>query len=250
MSFTIDAKQTVGQLVAEQPDRSRVFEQLNIDYCCGGKVTLDRACQKRSLDVESVVKELRSCDQQASPTHQGTANEMGLGELADHIESTHHAYLRIELPRLDALTEKVARVHGDREPKLRQIRETFLELRAELEPHMRKEEQILFPMIRNLEAASAAAVAGGGALANPVAQMELEHDDAGAALARLRELTDDFQPPDWACNTYRVLFDALQQLEADMHQHVHKENNILFRKAMDQSTTPTPGALPVKGVDS
>ncbi|QDV86197.1 hemerythrin domain-containing protein [Stieleria magnilauensis] len=157
---------------------------------------------------------------------------MSLTELADHIETTHHAYLREELPRLDFMTEKVARVHGDKEPRLLKTREAVVALKAELEPHMMKEEKILFPMVRQLEAATERPESHCGSVGNPIRQMEHEHDQAGNALAILNDSTDGYTPPEWACNTYRAMLDSLAQLERDMHQHIHKENNVLFPKAI------------------
>ena len=133
---------------------------------------------------------------------------MTLTELVDHIERTHHAYLREELPRLDVMTEKVARVHGDKEPRLRRVREAFVALKAELDRHMMKEERILFPMVRQLEASLSQSEFHCGSVANPIRQMEHEHDQAGEALAIVHNATDGFVPPEWACNTYRAMLDA------------------------------------------
>ncbi|MBL8872188.1 MAG: iron-sulfur cluster repair di-iron protein [Planctomycetales bacterium] len=229
---TLDAKTTVGNFVRDNPDRARVFESLRIDYCCGGKVSLDQACKKRGLDVTAVLQRLEQCDQSGRSESLIDADSMTLTELADHIEATHHAYLKEELPRLDSMTEKVARVHGEHEPRLAQTRQAFLALKAELEPHMMKEERILFPIIRQLEQADGPLQFHCGSVANPIRQMEHEHDQAGNALAILSESTDRYTPPDWACNTYRAMLDSLARLESDMHQHVHKENNVLFPKAI------------------
>ncbi len=231
--LNIDVESTVGELVRESPNRARVFESLKIDYCCGGKIPLSEACRRRKIDPEQVLEQLRQCDADDDDTKAVDADAMSLTELADHIEQTHHAYLREELPRLDFMTEKVSRVHGDKEPRLLQVREAFVALRAELEPHMIKEERILFPIVRQLEASASRPEFHCGSVANPIRQMEHEHDQAGNALAILREATDGFVPPDWACNTYRAMLDALQQLESDMHQHIHKENNVLFPKAIE-----------------
>jgi regulator of cell morphogenesis and NO signaling len=130
------------------------------------------------------------------------------------------------------MTEKVARVHGDHEPRLLQTRAAFVALKNELEPHMMKEERILFPMIRQLEASSERQEFHCGSVGNPIRQMEHEHDQAGNALAILNESTDGYTPPEWACNTYRAMLDSLAQLERDMHQHIHKENNVLFPKTL------------------
>lgn len=147
---------------------------------------------------------------------------------------THHAYLRVELPRLDFMTRKVAAVHGQGEPRLLEIRHTFEALQEELASHILKEENMLFPMVRKIDAAVEKPHFACGSLANPIQQMEREHDNAGGALEQLRELTDDYTPPEWACNTYRAMFQALYALELDMHQHVHKENNVLFPKALQR----------------
>jgi regulator of cell morphogenesis and NO signaling len=221
---------TVGEFVKDRPGRSRIFEQLKIDYCCGGKVPLVDACQKKGLDPQQVLAQIFRDD--AADTRYVDANAMALAELADHIEQTHHAYLRQELPRLDFMTHKVANVHGEHEPRLHQLRETFVGFQQELVSHMMKEETVLFPMIRQLEQSQGPIAFHCGSLANPIRAMEHEHDNAGDALERFRVLTDDFTPPDWACNTFRAMYDALSKLEPDMHQHVHKENNVLFPKAL------------------
>ena len=224
---------SVGALVREQPSRSRVFERFGIDFCCGGKVSLEQACMKRGVPLESIVLALQSDDCQSTPGTLIDADALTLSALCDHIEATHHAYLRQELHRLDQITAKGARVQGDKEHKWLEIRTAFVELESELMPHMIKEEQILFPIIRKLEASTARPEFHCGSVNNPIRQMEHEHDHAGATLKKLRELTNDFTPPDWACNTYRALFDGLRELEANMHQHVHKENNVLFVRAVE-----------------
>jgi len=155
-----------------------------------------------------------------------------LTELADHIEQVHHTYLKAELPRLDAMTEKVLEVHGESDPRLADVRRAFVGLHQELSSHLMKEEQILFPMIRQLESSSHVPAFHCGSVANPIRQMEYEHDSAGKALAVMRASTDDYRPPEWACNTYRAMLDGLKQLEWDLHQHIHKENNVLFPKAI------------------
>ncbi|EMI53966.1 iron-sulfur cluster repair di-iron protein [Rhodopirellula sallentina] len=230
--LTLNPEQTVGDLVRQSPNRARVFESLKIDYCCGGKVSLDRACQKRGIDTAEVMERIHANDATLHSDSHVDVDSMTLTELADHIETTHHAYLREELPRLDAMTEKVSRVHGDKDARLHQMREAFVALKSELEPHMMKEEQILFPIVRQLESSSDQPEFFCGSVANPIRQMEHEHDQAGNALAVLNESTDGYAPPEWACNTYRAMLDSLARLEADMHQHIHKENNVLFVKAL------------------
>ncbi|MCP4190037.1 MAG: iron-sulfur cluster repair di-iron protein [Planctomycetaceae bacterium] len=228
---TLDTSSTVAQWVSKFPQTSRLFEQLQIDYCCGGGVVLADVCERQKLDANAILTQLE--DAIAHPQHESTENwsDSGLCELCDHIQQTHHAYLRKELPRLTELVDKVASAHGANHPKLGGLQEVFAALRAELEPHMFKEEQILSPAIRQMEEAASSPHFPFGTVANPIRMMEHEHDNAGNALARIRELTDDFLLPDDACNTYRVMLDSLRQLEGDLHQHIHKENNILFPRA-------------------
>ena len=230
---TFQLEDRVGDLVAHRPALSRVFEQVGIDYCCGGKKSLLEACRTKGLDPQTLLAHLEASAQGLGDEPVVDALGMSLTELANHIEQTHHAYLRSDLPRLDMLTKKVSAVHGDTEPRLHQVRETFLMLQDDMMNHMAKEEQILFPMIRQLEASAKAPGFHCGSLANPIFQMEREHDQAGGALERLGELTDGFTPPDWACNSYRAMIDGLAHIEQDMHQHVHKENNVLFPRAID-----------------
>lgn len=233
---TFHVHDTVGNLVAQKPALSRVFEQAGIDYCCGGQKTIHEVSQKKGIDPQTL---LATLEEFASTAQESTAIPpalMTLTELANHIEQTHHTYLKTELPRLDKMTEKVASVHGERNANLLLIRQTFLTLAQELLSHMMKEEQILFPMIRQMELGTATEASHCGSIANPIRQMELEHDQAGSALERLSELTDKYSPPDWACNTYRAMFDALSYLQQDMHQHVHKENNVLFPRAIQMET--------------
>ena len=228
---TFQIHHTVGEIVAQHPALSRVFEKAGIDYRCGGKKTLDEACGPQGLNPHTLLAELKeSVSSLENPTLDIIA--MSLTELANHIEQTHHVYLRSELPRLNALTEKVASVHGENDSRLFEIRETFLALFGELSSHMQKEEQILFPMVRQIEASETIPDFHCGSLASPIRQMEMEHDNAGSALESLRMLSDGYAAPEWACNTYRAMLDALARFELDMHQHIHKENNILFPRAL------------------
>jgi regulator of cell morphogenesis and NO signaling len=239
----ITPRHTVGQLVAQRPARSRLFEKLGIDYCCGGKKPLEQACREKNLDPATILTVIQAQDQLdaavTATTTQIDAAAMSPTQLCDHIESTHHAYLKTELPRLAFLTVKVANAHGPADPRLLELARTFADFHAELESHMAKEEQILFPMIRQLDAPRARPNTAFhcGSINNPIRVMELEHQHAGDAMADFRRLTDDYTPPAHACNTYRALLDALHHLELDMHQHVHKENNVLFPKAAQLEQT-------------
>lgn len=224
--------QTVGQMVAEQPDFARLFEKLGIDYCCGGKVLFAAACAAKNLDAQTVLHMLDLNLLSAFGHGERNWDTAGLSELCNHIESTHHAYLKDELPRLMQIANKVASVHGEKDPALLDLARVFEAFSNELTEHMQKEENVLFPLCRELESSNARPLMHCGTVKNPVAVMEREHADAGDALAEMRRLTHDFTPPDWACNTYRVLLQSLAKLEKDMHVHVHKENSILFPKAV------------------
>ncbi|WP_404305538.1 iron-sulfur cluster repair di-iron protein [Neorhodopirellula lusitana] len=237
--LTLDPTATVGSFVRERPSRSRVFENLKIDYCCGGKIPLAQACEKKGIDTNDVLQQIEASDAAADHSGLADADAMSLTDLADHIESTHHAYLREELPRLDFMTEKVSRVHGDKDARLLKMREAFVALKAELDPHMVKEEEILFPLIRQMEAVQPNKTIYAEEVASSIRDMEHEHDHAGNALEILRKVTDGYVPPEWACNTYRAMLDSLEKLESDMHQHVHKENNVLFIKALEQEHART-----------
>ena len=227
---TISTETQVGELVRTVPARARIFENLGIDYCCGGKKPLAEVCRAKGLDPATVAAMLTALEglPNTSPVNPDT---MSLGQLCDHIEQVHHGYLSVELPRLDFMTRKVAAVHGDHEPRLQEMRRVFETFQTEMASHTREENDVVFPAIRRLEATngdkSSAAMLKGA-----VEKLESEHENAGAALERFRELSDGHTPPDWACNTFRALYDSLAELETNMHQHVHKENNVLFPRAL------------------
>ena len=217
---------TIGQIVAEFPRTAPVFETYGIDYCCGGKVTLNFHFAKGKLDPQAVLAALEAAV--AAPA-EPTTNwaEAPLPELVAHILDTHHAYLEAAMPRLSRLANKVARVHGDHHPELRELARVYAGFAEEMTTHMRKEESILFPAILRL-----CAGAGDFPVDRPIHVMEAEHEAAGADLARMRELTGDYTPPEDACGSYRALFAGLAELETDTFRHVHKENSILFPRAI------------------
>jgi len=223
---------TVGALVAARPLLARFFAKLGIDYCCGGKQSLAAACARRGLDLASTLALLESAEAalQSGPPEVDAA-AMGLGELADHIQSTHHAYLKAELPRLVEMADRVGTKHGWRDARLPEVAAAVSALANEMLLHMQKEEFILFPAVREIEAGLVAGVCGGD-LSAPIRQMEAEHESAGQLTARLRELTDGFTPDAEACNTHRALLAGLAEFESDLHRHVHKENNVLFPRAL------------------
>jgi regulator of cell morphogenesis and NO signaling len=229
--MAIGAETAVGVVVADRISRARVFERLGIDYCCHGGTSLAKACAQRSLDVEHVLSELAESDRTDASAEPENYTAMTAAALADHIEQTHHAYLRRELPRLSDLAAKVAEHHAERYAWLHDLQETLSGLRHELELHLLKEEKVLFPLVRQLEVAREKFPVHCGTVANPIRVMEHEHDDAGVALRHMRELTGGYQVPTDGCTSFQALFEGLAALEADLHTHIHKENNILFPRA-------------------
>jgi regulator of cell morphogenesis and NO signaling len=224
----------VGALVAERLGRARVFDRLGIDYCCHGATPLAEACAVRALDVGRVLGELAESDHSdpnGDAADRADFTSMAPGDLADHIVETHHAYLRRELPRLADLLDKVVSAHGGRHSELHAVRETFADLREELESHMLKEERELFPLVKRLEWALGRFPISWGSVGDPLRVMRHEHGDARAALERLRWLTGGYHTPADGCASFRALYDGLADLESDLHRHIHKENNILFPKA-------------------
>lgn len=221
MSITTDIP--VGQLATENPLSTRVFARHGIDFCCGGGRPLGEVCADKGLDPRTIVAEIEK-ELTASTEPATRWDSAPLNELIDHILEAYHVPLWEELPRLDAMARKVLAVHGDKDLEmLGGIVDVYGALKAELEQHMLKEEQVLFPMIK----------AGNGAMAGPpVNVMHIEHDSAGEALRKLRALTNDYTVPAGACNTWRALWHGLEALEHDLHQHIHLENNILFPRAL------------------
>jgi regulator of cell morphogenesis and NO signaling len=222
---TIDPGITLGELVTRHPELARHLEHRGLDYCCHGSDTLGDACAAAGLDPAAVAEALALvADEPSMPTWA----TLDATQLVDHLEATHHRYLWDELPRIGSLMTKVVGVHGQRHPELAEIAACFEALRADLEPHLTKEERVLFPMIRELALCESAPSFHCGSLGNPISVMLVEHDAVGELLADLRRLTDGYQPPADGCASYHALFTALDELERDTHEHVHKENHRLF----------------------
>jgi regulator of cell morphogenesis and NO signaling len=222
--MSLSTTRTVGSIAVEHPLATRVFARHGIDYCCGGDRPLELACAEKGLEPETVVREIES-ELSATRSFSENWSDAPLGHLVDHILHAYHKPLWEELPRLDAMAAKVLEAHGDKDPvRLGALRRVFAGLRAELEDHMLKEEQVLFPMVKQGQ---------GFMAAGPVMVMEEEHESAGAALRRLRELANDYQVPAEACTTWRALWHGLAAFETALHEHIHLENNILFPRAVE-----------------
>ena len=228
--MTLTASETVGEIVAANPSSARLFERYGIDYCCGGNRPLSEACSEKGLSVEELSRELAKAN---APIQERDWRSVPLTKLIDHIVGKHHSYLRTELPEIERKINKVLEAHRERHgATIAALREVFGGLDAELSEHMLKEERILFPVIQRMEATSRLAMPP-GAIHQPIRVMEHEHASAGQALAEMRRLTGGFTPPDDACNTFRVLYRQLEELESDLHIHIHLENNILFPRAAE-----------------
>lgn len=224
---------TVGEIVAGDFRTAAVFHEFGIDFCCGGRRTVADACRERHVDRDVVLEAIeRTCVQPGShPRFDEWEPETLVGFIVDN----HHAYVRRALPSITAHAQKLAAVHGDRHPELHEVARVADAVATEMTSHMAKEERILFPHI----AALADAVRHGrpaptsqfGPIDNPIRMMEQEHESAGAAMARIRELTGGYVVPEDGCTTYRVCLQELEAFELDLHAHVHLENNVLFPKA-------------------
>ncbi len=227
---------TIGELVAADYRKAEVFKRFGIDFCCGGGRTVKVACQKKGIPYSTLENELLKVEQENESPDLMNFHEWDARVLMDYILSVHHSYVRENIPLVKEFTTKVARVHGHAHPEVVAIAELFGEVAVELEQHMMKEEQILFPFIKRLAGLQGERKPGHhpsfGTVRNPIRMMELEHERAGEILAEIRRLSHDFTPPEHACTTYRVAYFKLQEFEADLHKHIHLENNILFPSAI------------------
>lgn len=233
----ITAQTNVADIAATAPATIRVFQEYQIDFCCGGKIPLAEACERHGVDAGTLLAELRAA--QFTVHDPGEWGHASLVDLIAHIQKRYHAPLRAELPRLAEMLAKVVSRHGDRLAEtLLPLEATFGLLQREMLEHMHKEDAVLFPAIIELEQGSEARPGGFAWIAQPINVMEAEHESAGAALARMRELTRGYAPPADACPTFRGLYYGLAELERDMHVHVHLENNILFPRAARLTREP------------
>jgi regulator of cell morphogenesis and NO signaling len=236
----INTGMTVREVAMELPQSTRLFEKLRIDYCCGGHKPLAEACASAGVDVTDVMEMLADVTQPEDTAALDFQNA-SVPDLITHILDTHHVFTKSEMGRLQSLTDKVIGAHGANHPELLHVRELWQKLCADLTPHMFKEEQILFPyMIALAQAADhewAAPFAPFGTVNNPIRMMMREHDTAGEILRELRTLTSDYKAPADACISYQTLYQALENFERDLHQHIHLENNILFPNSLAMENT-------------
>lgn len=220
--MNITAETTVGTVATEHPLATRVFARHGIDFCCGGKKPLAEACGAAGSDIDAVLAELQK-EIEATPEPEVRWDEAPLENLIEHILRRYHDTLKEELPRLEEMARKVHRVHGDKDQaRFDELLRTFLAVKEDIDQHLPKEEQVLFPAI----------LAGHRhMLGGPISVMEMEHEALGEMLRKIRELTGEYVVPEIACNTWRALWVGLEELERDLHEHIHLENNILHKRA-------------------
>lgn len=225
----------VGEIAAENPSSVRVFESLGIDYCCGGKKSLSDACSGADVPVDRVLELLAKAESDSQGEQTESWAEEPLANLIAHIIEEHHEFVRREIPRIESLLKKVVARHGQIYLEIPQIEQLFEAVGREMSTHMLKEEQVLFPYIERMEAASLRRKpmppAFFGSVTRPIAHMMADHDNAGALVARIHVLSSGYALPEGACATFRALYEALADFERDLHRHVHLENNVLFPRA-------------------
>lgn len=230
--MTITPETRVADVAARNPATIRVFQEHGIDFCCGGKRPLAEACAEGHLTFGELHRELEAVE---TPVESEVPATAPLVELVRRIVDGYHADLRVELPRLSQMAAKVVEAHGERHPEVAPLAGALRALREELESHMMKEEQVLFPYIERLEGLAAAgerlAASPFGSIEAPIGMMEHEHDTAAGLLARMRELSGGYTAPADACNTFRGLYFGLAELEKALHEHIHLENNVVFPRA-------------------
>jgi len=231
-SFTIHTP--INDFISEDVRRTGVFEELGIDSCCGGYRTLAEACAEKGIDPEAVFNQLMAIVPEADDSVAKVMDGMDgtLSEAVDHLLETHHQYLKEALPRLDSLLDKVVSAHVERHPELNTVRELFTELRADLEPHLLKEEQVLFPIIKVLETSGGKADFHCGSVQNPIRVMQVEHERTLTLFEKIRATTRNFRMPEDGCESYRLLLSGLDELEMDTLLHIQKENEILFPQVL------------------
>lgn len=231
MEQTFNEQHIIGEIVTTFPKAGDLFKKLRIDFCCGGNRPLIEAIEERNLSKEEVLEKLNGLYNEMKALNESEIDwkAASYSELIDHIINKHHRYLNEELPQLSPYVTKVLRVHGTNHPHLVRVHKLFNQLKAELEEHTIKEETDSFPLILKFE--KEPTKDNHELVKQHVAELEGDHDEAGTIIKEIRDITNDFQPPVGACGTYRLVYQRLEALEADLFQHIHLENNILFPRA-------------------
>lgn len=230
---TLTLSTPMGEIAKACPHAIPLLESYRLDYCCHGETTLADACTERGLDPDRTLRSILDADSAAHDGDELDLTSMTMTELADHIESTHHAMTRDALATLKTMLPKLIRAHGDAHPELTELSECIETFADDLEDHMIREERVLFPWLRRLERKSELQGGPPWSVRRPIDCMIHDHDSAGDMLERIRRITDEYRAPEDACGTYRACFSLLESLERDTHIHIHKENNILFPRGVE-----------------
>lgn len=232
----ITKKSNIGALVAQNYKTANVFKKSGIDFCCNGNRTIEDACNQKKINVDELIQSLQNVAQINNSADGINFNSWPLDLLADYIEKKHHRFVESKILEITPFLNKIVKVHGPQHPELNEVQLLFQGCADELTVHMKKEELVLFPFIRKLELAKQNGTpvnAQFGSVKNPIQNMMNEHTAEGERFRKIAELTNNYTPPQDACNTYKVTFSLLNEFEDDLHQHIHLENNILFPKAID-----------------
>lgn len=223
----------IGDIVRVNFKTAQLFEKNNIDFCCGGQISLEDACEKSGIDMKALIPELESLVQTSDPDSK-YLESLELDALCEYIVKRHHTYVSENIPFLRQNLKKLCEVHGEGHPELFEVAKHFGEGADNLTMHMQKEEIILFPTITNMvnqkKDGNENSELGCGVL-GPIDQMIFEHEAEGERFAKISQITNNYSPPADGCNTYQVTYKTLQEFEQDLHRHIHIENNILFKKA-------------------
>jgi regulator of cell morphogenesis and NO signaling len=221
---------TIGQIVADDYRAAEIFKKAGIDFCCGGNKTLEAACEEKNADASFILSQIKELELTTPGQHLDFKN-WDLGFLSDYIVNTHHKYVLKNLPQLVQYTQKIADVHGENHPELAKVASLFYQINAELLQHLKNEEEVLFPAIK--EALKSDSSDARATIKSEIERMGGEHEFAGGAMDTINEITNGYLVPADGCNTYHVTFKLLEEFEDDLHTHVHLENNILFPKALN-----------------
>jgi len=231
----VQKENTIGEVVANNFQTAKIFEDFGLDFCCGGKKTIHDACKEKGINPDAVIKNLTNTERANGTTAHFDTWELDF--LVDYIVTNHHSYVLNEITTIDHHLQKIVPKHGEKHEELYHVYTLFEELKEELLVHMQKEEKMLFPYIKKMVLAQKNALGFPhppfGTVTSPVAVMEHEHEQAGNLMHEINKVTKSYETPDGACTTFKVLYQELEDFEKDLHVHIHLENNILFPKAIE-----------------
>lgn len=229
--MTQSKEKSIGRIAAEDYRKALVFKKFGLDFCCGGKKTLEEAAKEKGIDKSAIQQELDLVDQETDDSKQDFIN-WEMSTLVDYIINRHHQYVKDRLPEINSVLHKVVNVHSEGHPELVELYQNFTWMAEDLLGHLQKEEQVLFPYIKELDKSLRNYTPENPAIKSAVRMMEEEHETAAEYLENMRKISDDYTIPPGACGSYRMVYALLNEFDEDLKQHVHLENNILFPKAL------------------